>query len=389
MIRQNGKKIKTTFEKKADEKYDSGYAPRDDVGEGLGIDADTKKRAKERIMGRAGLEPVENLTKKMDTLYDKLQKKGMSSDQIMATPDMKRLVEKRTAARQQEKSFDEVIDKSISAKEKEATVEPLQTRTPPRTYIVKKNESMSDIANKYNVDLNTLFSLNRMATTDKITPGQKLTIPTRFKDEISNEAKAQRAITELEARRKKFQEKHGNKSPEQKIAEVYKLMKSTDDKFIEQTKDIYDKLESEKGRVTAEEFIAELVRSYGLDDLADSFEEARAQLSDQSDLGSVEQAYYAAEDSIESVIEKLDLVETDIKGKIQGAELDLKVASGSSANVNTRLKTSEKEETTKDGKKYTKKQTAEYLDDDQKKAVAGTIQKIVNQKNFDMGKLGE
>ena len=222
-------------------------------------------------------ESVKSITKKMDALYEASKKKGMTPDQIMATPDMKKIVEQRNKLKPIEKDYDAAAQRILDRKVKEATVQP------------------------------------GMVGGDRT---------------LSKEAVAQRAITQIENRRKEFKQKHEGKAPEEKLQELYKLIKSDDKEFMAQTQDIVDKLQEEKGRVTQEEFLAELARSYGLDDMANSFVEARSELSDRSNLQDIEQAYNFAEDSVESVVEKLDLLETDTKQKILDTEQEIDVAKG-------------------------------------------------------------
>jgi len=54
---------------------------------------------------------------------------------------------------------------------------PSNTKTPYKYYTVKKNDTITGIANKYNIDKNILIGINGLEENDYIYPNQTLIIP--------------------------------------------------------------------------------------------------------------------------------------------------------------------------------------------------------------------
>jgi hypothetical protein len=232
----------------------------------------SQERGKARILKELGAKnTVKEVDEKISKFIATAQKRGVAPDKILKTQGYKKLQQLRLEAKQ----FEDLADEKMAS-------------------TVKKTKEQS-----------------------RVNPGVN-----KGKVSISEEGVTEALITKLENRRKDFKKRYTKldekteAAPEEKIKELKTLIMSPDEKFMESTEQIAQKLLDKKGRLTQEELLGAIAREYGIDQLTDVQREARSKLTGRADLNSIDEAYEVAEQSVEDLILRLDNKESDIQNEI-------------------------------------------------------------------------
>jgi len=300
----------------------------DPIGE---VDQDiieeSSERGGERLLKRMGLRNLEEIHTDISKMLKEGTKRGLDRKEIWQTVGYKRLLEERTITANVLKEAKSKVKKDVS-----------------KVTDIPKNKSPK--------------------------------------------ASAEELITRIEERRTEFRDKFDGATPEQKIKELKKLLKSNDKKFMESTKDIVDKLKKERGRFTEEEFLGEVARSFGLDEMADTFKTGRSKLNLKADQKSVTEAYALAEELVKNEIELLDTKKQELSQNLRDTEGEIKTQTSEwgdgpkLAEFFQDKKGADGKVIFKDGKPVKEKKTVASLDDKQLNQLVDTIKKAAKTKDF-------